>query len=180
MIDKGAAIRLDALLFNLLALAVGLYGLILTDDISIFGILCGTLVIYAGWNVWECVTGKMFASTVIMPRGLHETTQELVINTAKAMAAKLYISQIKYNLVSWNIIPEQEGELDTKRYFLNSRHCMEALMHHIGKGDPVDCLNYLAFMHHYGWKTYLPDVYKHADIGDELAKSIRKRVQEGA
>ena len=39
---------------------------------------------------------------------------------------------------------------------MTQTHCMDALTHHLGKGDPIDCMNYLAFMYHYGWRTTSP------------------------
>lgn len=37
--------------------------------------------------------------------------------------------------------------------FTNEAQCNQALHHHINKGDPIDCINYLAFMNARGWKV---------------------------
>lgn len=39
------------------------------------------------------------------------------------------------------------------------------------KGDPIDCINYLAFMQANGWRTELPRQEKHhADTGNQTAE----------
>ncbi|HIB1545823.1 TPA: hypothetical protein ACWV6M_002237 [Salmonella enterica subsp. enterica serovar Muenchen] len=95
-------------------------------------------------------------SPVVIPDGLHSDTAQLVMNTANAMAEKLYRSQEKYGYTNGWRIPAEGEETGDGRNFWTREECLQALFHHLGKGDPIDCINYLAFMQANGWRTELP------------------------
>ena len=162
--DCNAAFRFKTLLFNALAFICGmmLAGLGAEKHTFIIVALGVSLALIALRNIWTCVTGEMFKNMLNMPLNLHEDTQKLVLDTAQAMSNKLYHSQVKYNLNAWHSPPpsmdpeEWTASVGDGRYFMTQTHCMDALTHHLGKGDPIDCMNYLAFMYHYGWRTTSP------------------------
>lgn len=94
--------------------------------------------------------------TVSIPKYLHRDTKKLVMDTADAMAEKLYKAQEKYGYSNgWRVPADGEGTGDS-RNFWTREECLQALFHHLEKGDPVDCINYLAFMQANGWRTELP------------------------
>ncbi|EIP3422584.1 hypothetical protein LSE82_001207 [Salmonella enterica] len=91
-----------------------------------------------------------------LPDGLHPDSCHLVINTANAMAEKLYRSQEKYGYTNGWRVPAEGEETGDGRNFWTREECLKALFHHLEKGDPIDCINYLAFMQANGWRTELP------------------------
>ncbi|HAG2581918.1 TPA: hypothetical protein G8V92_004488 [Salmonella enterica] len=93
---------------------------------------------------------------VAMPEDLHHDTRLLVMDTANAMAEKLYRSQEKYGYTNDWRVPAEDEETGDGRNFWTREECLKALFHHLEKGDPVDCINYLAFMQANGWRTELP------------------------
>lgn len=85
---------------------------------------------------------------ISVPKDLHSDTKQLVIDTAHAMAAKLFKAQEKYGFTNgW-----KEEDDDS----WNQEECLAYLYQHLAKGDPLDCINYLAFMLAKGWETKLP------------------------
>ncbi|EGM5673305.1 hypothetical protein IRV91_001311 [Salmonella enterica] len=96
------------------------------------------------------------ASPVVIPDGLHSDTAQLVMNTANAMAEKLYRSQEKHGYTNGWRVPAEGEETGDGRNFWTREECLKALFHHLEKGDPIDCINYLAFMQANGWRTELP------------------------
>lgn len=95
-------------------------------------------------------------SPVVITDGLHSDTAQLVMNTANAMAEKLYRSQEKYGYTNGWRVPAEGEETSDGRNFRTREECLQALFHHLKKGDPIDCINYLAFMQANGWRTELP------------------------
>ncbi|EDQ2491948.1 hypothetical protein PK12_002550 [Salmonella enterica subsp. enterica] len=93
---------------------------------------------------------------VAMPEDLHHDTRKLVMDTADAMAEKLYRAQEKYGFTNGWRVPAEGEETGDGRHFWTREECLKALFHHLAKGDPVDCINYLAFMQANGWRTELP------------------------
>lgn len=93
---------------------------------------------------------------VAMPEGLHHDTRQLVMDTADAMAEKLYRAQERYGYSNGWRVPAEGEDTGDGRNFLTREECLQALFHHLGKGDPIDCINYLAFMQANGWRTELP------------------------
>ncbi|EEK8237772.1 hypothetical protein G3Y60_002461 [Salmonella enterica] len=96
------------------------------------------------------------ASPAVIPDGLHSDTAQLVMNTANAMAEKLYRSQEKHGYTNGWRVPAEGEETGDGRNFWTREECLKALFHHLEKGDPIDCINYLAFMQANGWRTELP------------------------
>lgn len=94
--------------------------------------------------------------TVAMPKHLHRDTKQLVIDTADAMADKLYKAQEKHSYTNGWRVPAEGEETGDGRNFRTREECLQALFHHLEKGDPIDCINYLAFMQANGWRTELP------------------------
>ncbi|ELG0144475.1 hypothetical protein RNU47_001670 [Salmonella enterica] len=94
---------------------------------------------------------------VAMPEDLHHDTRQLVMDTANAMVEKLYRAQEKYGYTNGWRVPVEGEETGDGRNFLTREECLKALFHHLEKGDPVDCINYLAFMQANGWRTKLPE-----------------------
>lgn len=93
---------------------------------------------------------------VAMPEDLHHDTRLLVMDTANAMAEKLYRSQEKHGYTNGWRVPVEGEETGDGRNFWTREECLKALFHHLEKGDPIDCINYLAFMQANGWRTELP------------------------
>ncbi len=76
-----------------------------------------------------------------VPRGLHDTTKDLVARFAVALADKLYAAQEKYGHAdSWS-----NGD------WMDS--CRQRLLEHLAKGDPRDVAAYCAFLWHHGEST---------------------------
>lgn len=85
--------------------------------------------------------------SINIPAELHPDTEKLVIDTAQAMAAKLVKAQEKYGYDNgWKV----------QDWSWNREECLSSLYQHLSKGDPLDCINYLAFMLANGWHTALP------------------------
>lgn len=93
---------------------------------------------------------------VYIPKDLHPDTAYLVIDTADAMADKLYQTQEKHGYTNGWRVPAEDEETGDGRNFWTREECLKALFHHLEKGDPIDCINYLAFMQANGWRTELP------------------------
>ena len=83
----------------------------------------------------------MSTKTFAVPAALSLHTADLVKKFAEEMAHKLYKAEQKgrggWESNTW------EGA------------CRQALHEHIGKGDPIDVANFLAFMWHHGWPINL-------------------------
>lgn len=94
--------------------------------------------------------------TATMPKDLHHDTRQLIIDTADAMAEKLYKAQEKYGYTNGWRVPAEGEDTGDGRNFWTREECLQALFHHLEKGDPIDCINYLAFMRANGWRTELP------------------------
>ena len=88
-----------------------------------------------------------------VPAGLHPDTVALVRETATAMAAKLFKAQGKYNLTNGWKYGTAETAAKAGCGFWTAEECLKSFHAHVDKGDPVDCINYLAFMLHHGWST---------------------------
>lgn len=93
---------------------------------------------------------------LVIPDALHPDTYQLVVNTAYAMAKKLYRAQEKYGYTNDWRVPAEGEDTGDGRNFWTREECLQALFQHLEKGDPVDCINYLAFMRANGWRTELP------------------------
>lgn len=87
------------------------------------------------------ITLSYLESPKIIPDGLHQSTAELVIGFATALAEKLHLSEQKYGWSDgWKNTDWQEK-------------CLEDFNNHIDKGDPRDVAAYCAFMWFHGWQT---------------------------
>lgn len=105
----------------------------------------------------EAVDGKMYVVwNIAMPAELHQDSQQLVHETAAAMAEKLARAQVKYGFDNGWKVPPSSASGDDGRHFWSRDECLTAFYHHLGKGDPLDCINYLAFMRANSWATQLP------------------------
>ena len=93
---------------------------------------------------------------VAMPEDLHHDTRQLIMDTANSMAKKLYKAQEKYGYTNGWRVPAEGEDTGDGRNFRTREECLQALFHHLEKGDPIDCINYLAFMQANGWRTELP------------------------
>lgn len=98
-----------------------------------------------------------------VPDGLHQDSVALIIDTANAMAAKLFKSQEKYGFKNGWRVPPDAADGSDGRHFWTREDCLTALFHHMEKGDPVDCINYLAFMLENGWATELPSTQEQSN-----------------
>ena len=75
-----------------------------------------------------------------------EAIDDLVDRFAVALRAKLRAAEAKRGWEgAWAIPDWEEG-------------CQADLLHHVGKGDPVDVAAYAAFCWHHGWPTSAPAV----------------------
>lgn len=103
------------------------------------------------------IDGKPYVVwNIAMPAELHQDSQQLVHETATAMAEKLARAQVKYGFDNGWKVPPSSASGDDGRHFWSREECLTAFYHHLGKGDPLDCINYLAFMRANGWATQLP------------------------
>lgn len=88
--------------------------------------------------------------TIGLPGDLHHSTTVLVLDTANLMGQKLMNAQAKYGLANgWqdaNWKNPKEGAT-----FTDGEACREHAFGHLLKGDPIDVVNYMAFMLHHGW-----------------------------
>ncbi|EBL9830539.1 hypothetical protein DO256_15695 [Salmonella enterica] len=100
--------------------------------------------------------GDAVYNKVLIPDDLHHDTAQLVIDTADTMADKLYQAQEKHGYTNGWRVPAEGEETGDGRNFWTREECLQALFHHLEKGDPIDCINYLAFMQANGWRTELP------------------------
>lgn len=74
-----------------------------------------------------------------LPDNLTPHTAKLVQRVAKAMGKKLLAAEEK-GRTGWEQPNWQED-------------CTKQLILHLEKGDPIDCMNFLAFMWYHGWPT---------------------------
>lgn len=82
---------------------------------------------------------------VIVPPILHDDTKTVVINATNAVLSKLAEAQVKHNLHDgWRHPPK--GAKDDGRYFTTESGCVEALFHHLAKGDVLDSIAYLSYL----------------------------------
>jgi hypothetical protein len=93
----------------------------------------------------------MQGRSISHPRALHESTSDLIANTAEDLGMKLMQSQVKMQLPDgWNSLPEgavhEEGKTFDGQESMN-----KALLEHLRKGDILDCMAYLMFMHELGY-----------------------------
>ena len=79
---------------------------------------------------------------IYIPAGLHQDTENLIVQFAEALAEKLRKAEIKYDYAN---------EWKTDAYWRDK--CMDDLIDHLAKGDPRDVAIYCAFMWHHKWKT---------------------------
>ncbi|EBV0539183.1 hypothetical protein DNL98_17945 [Salmonella enterica subsp. enterica serovar Glostrup] len=115
---------------------------------------------------------------VAMPEDLHHDTRQLVMDTANAMAEKLYRAQEKYGYTNGWRVPVEGEETGDGRNFLTREECLKALFHHLEKGDPVDCINYLAFMYANGWGTELPAQSKKRKTNNKKTSTMEGEINE--
>jgi hypothetical protein len=84
-------------------------------------------------------------TVVIVPPILHEDTKAVVIKATNDVLGKLAEAQIKHNLHDgWRHPPA--GSKDDGRYFTTEVGCVDALFHHLAKGDVLDSIAYLAYL----------------------------------
>lgn len=96
---------------------------------SLAGVLFGLLVL-----VVASVYGGRRTGRIILPRGLHPLTGQLVVAMANALALKLLRAQVKYG---------HQAEWSDHRWM---PACRAALREHMVKGDPLDVIAYAAFL----------------------------------
>jgi hypothetical protein len=96
-----------------------------------------------GASEWQLlgVQSRSNSDRIVMPDGLHFSTQSLVIRFAEALAKKLADAEKKYGYSNGWLNDDWELE------------CRKHLLEHISKGDPRDVAAYCAFMWHHGWPT---------------------------
>ncbi|ECV2871035.1 hypothetical protein CCV87_000336 [Salmonella enterica subsp. enterica serovar Sandiego] len=115
---------------------------------------------------------------VAMPEELHHDTRQLVMDTADAMAKKLYKAQEKHGYTNgWKVPPDGE-ETGDGRNFWTREECLQALFQHLEKGDPIDCINYLAFMQANGWRTELPAQSKKREADNKKTSTMKEEINE--
>lgn len=86
----------------------------------------------------------------LFPEGLHVSTSELIQKCSHDLAIKLFQSQIRMGLdKGWRHLPEGAQHVEGKT-FLDERSLNEALLNHLNKGDILDSIAYLMFMHDLG------------------------------
>lgn len=91
--------------------------------------------------------GALLEHRISIPAGLHQDTVKTVLDATNALMAKLYDAQVKYNLKDgWRTLPEGATE-DGKRYFDSPEGCVKALRAHLAKGDVIDAMAYLSYLH---------------------------------
>lgn len=78
---------------------------------------------------------------VELPNALHYDTQQLIVKMAEALGEKLRRAEIKYGYTSGWSSPNWKEE------------CIDDLMKHIVKGDPLDVIAFAAFCWHHNWST---------------------------
>ncbi|EAO8179788.1 hypothetical protein AHV57_02675 [Salmonella enterica] len=88
----------------------------------------------------------------VVPITTNENIKKLAIDTASAMIEKLNQEQRKGNIDDGWYKPTKA----MKHGFWKREDALKALFHHLKKGNPIDCINYLAFMQANGWRTELP------------------------
>ncbi|EAP9733849.1 hypothetical protein L8362_001468 [Salmonella enterica] len=94
-----------------------------------------------------------FKETPVVPVLTNENVKKLAINTASAMIKKLNQEQKKGKLDDGWYKPTKA----MKHGFWRRQDILKELFRHLEKGDPIDCINYLAFMQANGWRTELPE-----------------------
>jgi hypothetical protein len=94
--------------------------------------------------------------TIVLPESLHTDTVDTIVKTTNALAEKLLNAQTKHNLVNGWKNPPVTGEMGKGRFFLTREHCVNAFIKHVNKGDHLDAIAYLMFMHDLGWS--LPSI----------------------
>lgn len=90
--------------------------------------------------------------TIELPDGLHPSTIDLIAKSAKDMGKKLYAAQVKYGFENGWQDPNWANPKE-EAVFTEEVKCRQAFAEHVLKGDPVDVMNYAAFMNWYGWST---------------------------
>lgn len=95
---------------------------------------------------------KEFKETPVVPVLTNENVKKLAINTASDMIKKLNQEQKKGKLDDGWYKPTKA----MKHGFWRRQDILKELFRHLEKGDPIDCINYLAFMQANGWRTELP------------------------
>ncbi|HCJ1778890.1 TPA: hypothetical protein NQQ36_004657 [Salmonella enterica] len=93
-----------------------------------------------------------FKETPVVPVLTNENVKKLAINTASDMIKKLNQEQKKGKLDDGWYKPTKA----MKHGFWRRQDILKELFRHLEKGDPIDCINYLAFMQANGWRTELP------------------------
>ncbi|EAA9303181.1 hypothetical protein BHZ80_26645 [Salmonella enterica] len=88
----------------------------------------------------------------VVPVLTNENVKKLAIDTASAMIKKLNQEQKKGNFDDGWYKPTKA----MKHGFWRRQDILKELFKHLKKGDPIDCINYLAFMQANGWRTELP------------------------
>lgn len=104
-------------------------------------------------TIGNAVTSAEVNSSIVFPLSipgeLHPDTRQLVLDTARAMAAKLLKAQEKYGFGNdWKVEPDGSGS----NPHWDRATCISHFYQHLAKGDPLDCINYLAFMRANGWE----------------------------
>ncbi len=105
-------------------------------------------------------------SAVCVPKGLHPSTRDAVINAANSLMAKLETAQKKHGLDNgWSQPPTGVEVDDTNgRFFLTTAGVIEGLKAHLAKGDIMDSMAYLVFLSQMEEEDKLP----------QLAEAFRK------
>lgn len=103
----------------------------------------------------------MTQRTINVPDELFPATEQLVVDFAEALAAKLRAAEQKYGYSNGWLTDDWEDE------------CLKELHLHIAKGDPRDVALFCAFMWRRGWKTAPnPEVLA---LAEQLLVEIRRR-----
>lgn len=91
----------------------------------------------------------------LYPDGLHPSTADLLQQCTKDLGVKLFQSQIRLGLDrGWKHLPKGSIHIEGKT-FLDDESLNKALANHLEKGDTLDSIAYLMFMHVLGVKINL-------------------------
>jgi hypothetical protein len=78
---------------------------------------------------------------ITIPEGMFPATEQLVVDFAEALAAKLRAAERKHGYSDGWLVDDWQA------------HCLEEMHRHIAKGDPIDVALYCGFLWKRGWKT---------------------------
>lgn len=93
---------------------------------------------------------------ITIPDNLDPDTQNLIVEFAEALAAKLTQASVKHGYTNGWLISDWEAE------------CNVELRRHLEKGDPRDVAAYCAFMWKRGWDTSTKNILSRKDARESV------------